>query len=66
MTGPRPGSHAYEVKLARLRKRLEDTGEANDREAKERANDILQGRLDTRNGLRAGSTHRRWTRKEKR
>lgn len=66
MTGPRPGSHAYELKLARLRKRLEDTGEAVDKEAKERANDILQGRLDTRSGLRAGSRHRRWLRKEHR
>jgi hypothetical protein len=51
MAGPRPGSHAYEVKLARLRKRLENTGEAADKEAKERANQILQGRLDARSGL---------------
>lgn len=52
MAGPRPGSHAYELKLARLRKRLEDTGEAVDKEAKEQANEILQGRYDPRSGLR--------------
>jgi hypothetical protein len=52
MAGPRPGSHAYEVKLARLRKRLEDSGEAVDKDAQERANEILQGKFDPRSGLR--------------
>jgi len=52
MAGPRPGSHAYEIQLARLRKRLEDTGEAVDKQAQERANEILQKRLETRSGLR--------------
>lgn len=42
MAGPRPGSHAHDVQRARLRKRLEDTGEAVDKEANERANKILQ------------------------
>jgi hypothetical protein len=52
MPGPRQGSYAYERKLARLRKRLEDTGEAVDKEAQERANLILQKKLDPRSGLR--------------
>ena len=42
MPGPRPGSHAYEAELARLRKHLEDTGVAVDQDAQKLANRILQ------------------------
>lgn len=42
MPGPRPGSHAYEVKLARLRKEIENSGRAADQEANALANRIMQ------------------------
>jgi hypothetical protein len=42
MAGPRPGSHAYDVKRARLRKLIEDSGRAADQEANAVANEILQ------------------------
>jgi len=42
MPGPRPGSNAYDIKRARLRKALEDSGQAVDQEANTVANEILQ------------------------
>lgn len=42
MAGPRPGSNAYDIQRARLRKHLEDTGQAVDKDADEKANKILQ------------------------
>jgi hypothetical protein len=42
MPGPRPGSHAYDIKRARLRKLIEDSGRAADQEANAVANEILQ------------------------
>ncbi|MGP4028857.1 hypothetical protein [Actinomadura sp. 3N407] len=39
---PRPGSHKYDIKRAKTRKRMEDEGFASDSEAGERANDELQ------------------------
>ncbi len=42
MPGPRPGSHAYDVQRARLRKRVENSGRAVDQEANEVANRTLQ------------------------
>lgn len=39
---PRPGSHKYDIKRARVRKRLEDEGAAPDAAADERANRELQ------------------------
>ncbi|MFY1696671.1 phosphatidylethanolamine-binding protein [Solwaraspora sp. WMMD791] len=42
MSGKRPGSKGYDIQRARLRKELEDSGQANDRGADERANEILQ------------------------
>lgn len=57
MPGPRPGSHAYDVKRARLRKNLENSGRAVDEEANDVANRILQedqdrpGVLRSRRGL---------------
>jgi hypothetical protein len=42
MPGPRPGSNAYDVERARLRKRIENSGRANDGEADEAANRYLQ------------------------
>lgn len=42
MAGPRPGSHAYDVKRARLRKLIENSGRAADQEANDVANEILQ------------------------
>ncbi|WP_117213757.1 phosphatidylethanolamine-binding protein [Allorhizocola rhizosphaerae] len=53
MPGPRPGSHAYDVQRARLRKRLEDTGEAVDKEADDRANEILQEERGQKGVLRS-------------
>lgn len=41
---PRPGSHKYDIKRAKTRKRMEDEGTASDAEAGRRANDEL--RLD--------------------
>lgn len=42
MAGPRPGSHKYDIKRARLRKAIEDSGRAADQEANAVANEILQ------------------------
>lgn len=42
MAGPRPGSHKYDIKRARLRKKVEDSGRATDQEANAVANEILQ------------------------
>lgn len=42
MPGPRPGSNAYDIERARLRKHLEDSGQAVDQGANELANKILQ------------------------
>lgn len=42
MPGPRPGSKKYDIKRARLRKIVEDSGRAADQEANDVANQILQ------------------------
>jgi len=42
MPGPRPGSHKYDVKRARLRNLIENSGRAADQEANDVANQILQ------------------------
>ena len=42
MPGSRPGSHAYDVERARLRKELENSGRAVDEHANEEANRILK------------------------
>lgn len=42
MPGPRPGSHAYDIERARIRKLVEDSGRAADQEANTVANRILQ------------------------
>ncbi|HEY0696510.1 MAG TPA: phosphatidylethanolamine-binding protein [Micromonospora sp.] len=52
MPGPRPGSHAYDVERARLRKLVEDSGRAADDEANEVANRILQEDRGQRGVLR--------------
>lgn len=39
---PRPGSHKYDIKRARIRKQLEDEGIASDQDADEEANRRLQ------------------------
>jgi hypothetical protein len=52
MPGPRPGSHAYDVKRARLRKLIEDSGRAADQEANAVANQILQEDRGQRGVLR--------------
>ncbi|HEX2313669.1 MAG TPA: hypothetical protein VHJ17_08055 [Thermomonospora sp.] len=39
---PRPGSHKYDIKRAKTRKRMEDEGVASDRRAGEQANRELQ------------------------
>lgn len=49
---PRPGSNAYDVKRARLRKRFEDEGTATDEHANERANQVLQEDEQNRPELR--------------
>ena len=57
MSGKRPGSKGYDIQRARLRKELENSGQANDSGADERANEILQdergrqGVLRTERGL---------------
>ncbi|MDG4762689.1 phosphatidylethanolamine-binding protein [Solwaraspora sp. WMMD406] len=57
MSGKRPGSKGYDTQRARLRKELENSGQANDAGADERANEILQtergreGVLRTERGL---------------
>nr|MDT0657695.1 phosphatidylethanolamine-binding protein [Micromonospora sp. DSM 115978] len=52
MAGPRPGSNAYDVKRARLRKQLENSGRASDKGANEAANRILQEEHGQRGILR--------------
>jgi hypothetical protein len=39
---PKPGSHAYDTKRARLRKQYEDEGVAADQHADQQANQTLQ------------------------
>ncbi|MEO3747593.1 phosphatidylethanolamine-binding protein [Plantactinospora sp. B5E13] len=46
MPGPRPGSNAYDVERARLRKRIENSGRANDKKADEAANRELREQQD--------------------
>lgn len=41
MPKPRPGSHGYDIRRARLRNQLDEEGMA-DKHADERANDILR------------------------
>jgi len=52
MPGPRPGSKAYDVERARLRKLIEDSGRAADQEANAVANRILQEDREQRGILR--------------
>jgi hypothetical protein len=52
MTG-RPGSKKYDIQRRRLRDLLENTGQANDKRANERANEILQ-RDPARRGVLRG------------
>lgn len=52
MPGPRPGSHDYELQLARLRQRIEDLGLAADKHARDLANKILQEDRDQEGILR--------------
>ncbi|MFB9238328.1 phosphatidylethanolamine-binding protein [Plantactinospora siamensis] len=52
MPGPRPGSNAYDVQRARLRKQLENSGAANDKKADEAANKVLQSDRGQRGVLR--------------
>jgi hypothetical protein len=53
MPGPRPGSNAYDVERARLRKLIEDSGRAADQEANAVANRILQEDRGQRGVLRS-------------
>jgi hypothetical protein len=53
MPGPRPGSHAYDVKRARLRKHIENSGIARDDEANDIANQVLQEDYDREGILRS-------------
>jgi hypothetical protein len=53
MPGPRPGSHAYDVERARLRKLIENSGRAADQEANTAANRILREDRDQRGVLRS-------------
>jgi hypothetical protein len=48
----RPGSHPYDVQRARVRDRLEQEGIAVDKQADERANEILQDQRGLRGVLR--------------
>jgi hypothetical protein len=52
MPGPRPGSNAYDIERARLRKLLENSGRATDKRANEVANRILQEDRGQRGMLR--------------
>jgi hypothetical protein len=52
MPGPRPGSNAYDVERARLRKLIENSGRAADQEANTVANRILQEDRDQRGIVR--------------
>ncbi|BCJ67889.1 phosphatidylethanolamine-binding protein [Polymorphospora rubra] len=42
MSGKRPGSHGYDIKRARLRNKIENTGVAPDGRADELANRVLR------------------------
>jgi len=42
MPGPRPGSNAYDLERARIRKQIENSGRAADKEANAEANRFLQ------------------------
>jgi hypothetical protein len=42
MPGPRPGSHAYDIERARLRKEFENSGRGGEQEANAMANKVLQ------------------------
>lgn len=53
MPGPRPSSHAYDIKRARLRKLIENSGRAADQEANRVANRILQEDRGQRGVLRS-------------
>ena len=53
MPGPRPGSHAYDVERARLRKLIEDSGRAADKGANTVANQVLQDDRGQRGVLRS-------------
>jgi hypothetical protein len=53
MPGPRPGSNAYDVERARLRKLIENSGRAADQEANAAANRILQEDRDQRGIVRS-------------
>jgi hypothetical protein len=53
MPGPRPGSNAYDIERARLRKQIENSGRASDAEANEAANRILQEDRDQRGVIRS-------------
>lgn len=53
MPGPRPGSNAYDVKRARLRKLIENSGRAADQEANRAANRILREDRGQRGILRS-------------
>lgn len=52
MPGPRPGSNAYDVKRARLRKLIENSGRAVDQGANRAATRILQEDRGQRGVLR--------------
>lgn len=52
MPGPRPGSNAYDIKRARLRKLIENSGRAADQEANMAANRVLQEDRGQRGVLR--------------
>jgi hypothetical protein len=52
MPGPRPGSHDYDMQRARIRKRIEDSGQAADEFANDLANKILQEDRDQEGILR--------------
>ncbi|MFY1635052.1 phosphatidylethanolamine-binding protein [Solwaraspora sp. WMMB335] len=53
MSGKRPGSKGYDRQRARLRKELEDSGQANDAGADDRANEILQDERGRQGVLRS-------------
>ena len=53
MPGPRPGSHAYDIQRARLRKLVENSGRAADQEANEAANRTLREDRGQRGILRS-------------
>lgn len=53
MPGPRPGSNAYDKQRARLRKLVDNSGQAADQDANDTANQILQDEQD-RPGIARG------------